>query len=189
MDEADAKYAEIVWAIEQAMQEYGFELLQRFGDAVLILYRAPGKGNKERIQNTAQRIIEQYGMRALFEWSETNLQRLSITLLEADDERFISSPHSAGTPTITIREKVRPPVRDNDATVRIVPGTIGANINGSMMIFVPDSNNEVVYVTLPKSRDQYVECEIDPSATDVRLSSGFKVLVNLADKTIIAAAI
>lgn len=185
MDEADDKYAEIVWAIEQAMQEYGFELLQRFGDAVLILYRAPGKGNKERIQNTAQRIIEQYGMRALFEWSETNLQRLSITLLEADDERFISSPHSAGT----FSEKVKPSVRDNDATVRIVPGTIGANINGSMMIFVPDSNNEVVYVTLTRSVDQYVECEIDPSATDVRLSSGFKVLVNLADKTIVAAAI
>src|ERR1051325_8268642 len=88
MGGADDKYAEIVWAIEQAMQEYGFELLQQFGDAVLILYRAPGKGNEERIQNTAQRIIEQYGMRALFEWSETNLQRLSIAVLEAMRNEF-----------------------------------------------------------------------------------------------------
>jgi len=184
MAEADDKYAEIISAIEQAMQEYGFELLQRFGDAVLILYRVPGMGNKERIQNTAQRIIEQHGKRALFEWSETNLQRLSITLFEADDERF-----PAGTLSATSSKKEKPPVRDTDATVRIMRGTIGANINGRIEIYVPDSNDEEVYVTLTGSRYQYVECDIAPSATDVMLSSGFKVLVNLADKTIIAADI
>ena len=185
MAEADDKYAEIIWAIEQAMQEYGFELLQRFGDAVLILYRAPGIGNKERIQNTALRIIEQHGKRALFEWSETNLQRLSITLFEADDERFTLSRF----PAATISKKEKPPVRDTDATVRIMRGTIGAIINGRIEIYVPDSNNEEVYVTLTGSRYQYVECDIAPSAIGVILSSGFKVLVNLADKTIIAADI
>jgi hypothetical protein len=186
MAEDNKKCIDIVSAIEKVMGEYGFDYLQHFGDAVMILYRVPGMGNELKIQNTIRRIIEQHRKTAVFEWSETNLQRLSITLLEPNDEHLFLPQDAAEATSSTVIEEI-PNTQHSAASPPIVPGTIGANINGRTKIYVPGSNNEEVYVTLTGQGYHYIECDIDPSATDVSTFSGFKVLVNLVDKTSVAA--
>lgn len=161
MADNEEKYKAIISAIEQAMHYYGFDRLQQFGDSVVILYRSPGKGNEREVHNTMRRIIEQQGKRAELEWSETNYQRLSITIFE--------------------------PTEQSRAAFQIVSGTIGANIGGRIKVYVPDSDNKEVYVTLAGSRGEYIECDFDPLPEEVRLSAGFRVLVDIANKTIVAA--
>lgn len=180
MDENEDRYAAVVAELEKAMKAYGFTQLQRPTAQAITFYRSPDMGNQDKIEDHFRKIIEshQLGMYGI-DWSQTNYQRLSITLGEPNEDgdespkKTFQYSHQTYYDTIKIEQD------------KAVKGTIGANINGRMTIYVPKSNNEDIYVTIVGPKYEYVECDATNLPEGVKVKAGFPVLVNKAKKAIV----
>jgi hypothetical protein len=153
---------ELFPALESLGRQLGFSFITAVTHNAVTFYGGSELASRQEVEQRLLILITRFAMKAKFEWSVSNYERLTIFLVTPEESTQLEAKRTAS---------------------EIVQGKIGATIGGKTRVY-PNPDHEEVYVTLEVS-DKYIECDARELPEGIKIYFGFPVMVDKGKRVII----